>query len=73
MATKDTKSAMQNRRRGRFAEARCYPASVLRDARTGKPIMLKRTKNSAEIRRMAREGARQLIKALNDPTGLTPI
>jgi hypothetical protein len=72
MATKNTKSAKQNRPR-RFAEARGYPASVLRDSRTGKPIMLTRTKDSAKIRRMARESARQLIEALNDPTGLTPI
>ena len=50
-----------------------YPACCLVDYRTGKPIMIEHTEDSAEIRRKARESAANLLKALADPTGLTPI
>ena len=50
-----------------------YPASTLVDYRTGKKIMIMHTEDSAAIRKMARESSRNLLKALADKTGLTPI
>lgn len=50
-----------------------YPSEVLRDSKTGQPIMLQYTENTEEIRRMAKESGERLIKALSDPTGLTLI
>ena len=50
-----------------------YPASCLIDHITKQPIMIEHTADSENIRKMARESAKQLLKALADPTGLTPI
>lgn len=50
-----------------------YPSSCLRDYKTGLPLMLEHTENSDAIRAEARESAKQLLDALADPTGLTPI
>jgi len=50
-----------------------YSSEVLRDSKTGQPIMLQYTENTEEIRRVARESAERLIKALSDPTGKTLI
>lgn len=50
-----------------------YPSECLVDFKTGKPIMIEHTENSDLIREVARQSAENLIKALSDPTGLTPI
>lgn len=50
-----------------------YPASCLRDSKTGKPIMIEHTKDSDKIRKLARESSLNLLKALSDKTGMTPI
>lgn len=50
-----------------------YPAKCLINYKTGKPIMIEHTKYSNEIRRIARESADNLLKAISDKTGLTSI
>lgn len=62
--------------------------TMLRDSQTGLPIVLpkihgnkkirnlltgKKDRTMGQWRRQAKESAENLIKALNDPTGLTPI
>jgi hypothetical protein len=50
-----------------------YPAKCLVDHITKKPIMIEHTKDSEQIGCAAAESAKRFMKALNDPTGLTPI
>jgi len=50
-----------------------YPAECLVDSKTGLPVMIRHTEDSDRIRQLAKASAENLLRALRDETGLTPI